>query len=107
VDSDAVLLEQYARSSDAEASAEPVRRHSRLVYATALRIVGSEHDAEVEERFRVPSLFRKPGSEAAEGLLYERSMASGERRGTPPRFAAPAQAGKRTRRRASLRRQGG
>lgn len=46
MESDTLLLTRYAESKDAEAFTELVRRHSGLVYATALRIVRDSHDAE-------------------------------------------------------------
>lgn len=46
MEDDFVLLKRYAHEGDAEALAELVRRHSGLVYATALRVTRNEHDAE-------------------------------------------------------------
>jgi len=46
MENDFVLLKRYAHEGDAEALAELVRRHSGLVYATALRVTRNEHDAE-------------------------------------------------------------
>ncbi|HUU68691.1 MAG TPA: sigma-70 family RNA polymerase sigma factor, partial [Planctomycetota bacterium] len=43
---DAALLERYARTRDAEAFAELVRRHAGAVYGTCLRITRNPHDAE-------------------------------------------------------------
>ena len=43
---DLILLKQYAGSRDAEAFAELARRYAGLVYGTCLRIVGNAFDAE-------------------------------------------------------------
>ena len=43
---DGALLQQYARTRDADAFAELVRRHAGPVYGTCLRITRNAHDAE-------------------------------------------------------------
>src|SRR5690349_5883277 len=43
---DAELLRRYARRQDADAFAELLQRHTRLVFSVARRITGNLHDAE-------------------------------------------------------------
>ena len=43
---DLALLQQYARTRDADAFAELVHRYADMVYATCLRITANAHDAE-------------------------------------------------------------
>jgi len=46
VSQEALLVQQYARTRNAEAFASLVRQYARLVYGTCLRGLGNEHDAE-------------------------------------------------------------
>lgn len=46
MDTDAILLERYARGRDPAAFAEMVRRHARMVFAVAFRATGNPQDAE-------------------------------------------------------------
>ena len=62
VESDAVLLTRYAASKDAEAFGELVRRHSGLVYATALLIVRDVHEAEDVAQTCFLELAKKAGA---------------------------------------------
>src|SRR5689334_14491587 len=60
--SDAELLRQYARTHDAEAFAELLRRHTRLVFSVARRITGNLHDAEDVTQACFLELAHKAGS---------------------------------------------
>lgn len=62
MDVDTILLLRYAESRDAEAFGELVHRHSSLVYATALRVVGNVHDAEDVAQTCFLELARKAGA---------------------------------------------
>jgi len=46
VSQEALLVQQYPRTRNAEAFASLVGRYARLVYGTCLRVLGNEHDAE-------------------------------------------------------------
>jgi RNA polymerase sigma factor (sigma-70 family) len=46
INADTTLLGRYASSRDAQAFAELVKRYSGLVFSTARRITGNDHDAE-------------------------------------------------------------
>ena len=59
---DLVLLGQYARTRDANAFAELVRRYAGLVYGVCLRVTKSHHDAEDVAQECFLSLARGAGS---------------------------------------------
>jgi len=88
VESDAVLLTRYAASKDAEAFGELVRRHSGLVYATALRIVRDVHEAEDVAQTCFLELAKKAGAvkRSLPGWLHSlstsRAIDAARRKGT-------------------------
>ncbi len=59
--SDAILLQRYARSRDAEAFAELVQRYAGLVYGTCLRVLRNADDAEDVAQECFLELARKAG----------------------------------------------
>ena len=59
---DSILLGQYARTRDADAFAELVRRHAGLVYGACLRVINDPHDAEDAAQECFLELARNAGS---------------------------------------------
>jgi len=59
---DTALLQLYARTRDAEAFGELIRRHSDMVYGTALRVTSSDQDAQDVTQACFMDLARKTGA---------------------------------------------
>ena len=70
---DGVLLRRYAARHDADAVAELVKRYGGLVFSTARRITGNDHDAEDVAQQCFLELARRAGTFSGPviGWLYQ------------------------------------
>ncbi len=62
MDIDAQLLDRYARSRDADAFTQLVRRHAGMVFAVARRVTQNHHDAEEVAQSCFMELARQPAT---------------------------------------------
>ena len=70
---DSILLRRWLSERDADAFVQVAMRHAKMVYNTALRILGNPHDAEevAQDCFEALASTTKPPKDNLSGWLYQ------------------------------------